>query len=235
MLRDCLERARRLDDDDLLGECLLGNIAASQRLDLTRTQSLYTEGLSFIERRGDLLFAHDLHHHAAADAIQTGDLIAARAHLEQAAQAGRVIGAAAHYVDVILGILLREEGDREGSQSILEDSLRRARRAGDHFHIAYAYLGLAFLAGDVTESRRAAQLHGVAQAFVDQLGIPWFWFERLRQTSIDAVRASLGQKDFQLAYQKGSALSFDQAFDLALGSGTGRPKRFEDTATAGRA
>ncbi len=219
MLRDCLERARRLDDDDLLGNCLLLNITASRQLDPARAQLLYTEGLAYIERRGDLLFVHDLHQRAASDAIQGGDLIAARAHLEQAAQAGRAIGAAAHYVDVVVGILLREEGDRERSHPTLEDALRLARRAGDRFHIAFAYLGLAFLAADAGDSRRAAELHGVAQAFIDRLGIPWLWFDRLRQASIDTVRANLGEKDFQHAYQKGSALNFDQAFELALESG----------------
>jgi tetratricopeptide (TPR) repeat protein len=227
MLRDCLERARRLDDDDLLGNCLLLNITASRQLDPARAQLLYTEGLAYIERRGDLLFVHDLHQRAASDAIEDGDLIAARAHLEQAARAGRVIGAAPHYVNVVLGILLREEGDREGARSMLEDSLRRARRAGDHYHIAFAYLGLAFLAGDAREWQRAAELHGVTQAFADQVGIPSFLFDRLRQASIDAIRASLAENEFQHAYEKGHALSFDDAFDLALGSdeGTGAAAR----------
>ena len=227
MLRDCLERARRLDDDDLLGNCLLLNITASRQLDPTRAQLLYTEGLAYIERRGDLLFVHDLHQRAASDAIEDGDLIAARAHLEQAARAGHVIGAAPHYVNVVLGILLREEGDHEGARSMLEDSLRRARRAGDHYHIAFAYLGLAFLAGDAREWQRAAELHGITQAFADQVGIPSFLFDRLRQASIDAIRASLAANEFQHAYEKGHALSFDEAFNLALGSdeGTGAAPR----------
>jgi tetratricopeptide (TPR) repeat protein len=218
MLRDCLERARRLDDDVLLGECLLLSITAGQQLDPARTPPLYTEGLAYIERCGDYLFAHDLHRNAAADAIQAGDLIAARAHLDHAAQAGRVIGAASHYVNVVAGILLREEGDRAGSQSTLEDALRLARRSGDHFHIAFAYLGLAFLAADASDLQRAAELHGVAQTFNDKLGVPWFWFGRLRQASIDAIQASLGEEEFQRAYRKGGALSLDEAFDLALGS-----------------
>lgn len=219
MLQDCLERARRFDDDDLLCECMLLSIIASQQLDPARTEALYAEGLAYIERRGDLLFAHDLHHHVAVDAVQDGDLVAARAHLEQAAQAGLVIGAARHYVNIAVGFLLREEGHGGSARSMLEDSLRLARRAGDRFHIAFAYLGLAFLAGDTGESQRAAELHGVAQAFVDQLGIPWVRFERLRQASIDAIRASLGENEFRHAYEKGRALSFDAAFDLALGSG----------------
>jgi predicted ATPase/class 3 adenylate cyclase len=219
MLRDCLERARRLDDDVLLGECLLLSITAGQQLDPTRTPPLYTEGLAYIERRGDYLFAHDLHRNAAADAIQDGDLVAARAHLDHAAQAGRVIGAASHYVNVVGGILLREEGDRDGSRSTLEDALRLARRTGDHFHIAFAYLGLAFLSADASDLERAAELHGVAQAFNDKLGVPWFWFGRLRHASIDAIQASLSAEKFELAYRKGGALSLDEAFDLALGSG----------------
>jgi hypothetical protein len=101
------------------------------------------------------------------------------------------------------GILLREEGNPEGSQAMLEDSVRSARRAGDRFHGAYAYLGLAFVAADAGNPQPAAELHGAAQAFSDQLGIPWLWFGRLRQASIGAIRARLGEKDFQHAYEKG--------------------------------
>jgi predicted ATPase/class 3 adenylate cyclase len=215
--RDCLERARRLDDDDLLAECLLLNIAAAQQLDPARIPPLYAEGLAYIERRGDLLFAHDLHQHAAVDAVQDGDFAAARVHLEQAARAGQAVGAARHYVNTVVGILLRQEGDREGAHALLDDSLRLARRAGDRFNIAFAYLGLACLAGDAEESQRAAELHGIAQSFVDQLGIPWVRFARLRQDSIDAIRSSLGENEFRHAYAHGRALDSDAAFDLALG------------------
>ena len=223
MLRECLKRARRLDDDDLLAECLLLNLGASQQLGPANTDRLYTEGLAYIERRGDLLFAHDLHSHAASDAVEDGDLVAARAHLEQAGEAGQVVGAAPHYVNIIAGVLLREEGDREGAHAMLADSLRLARRAGDRFHVAFACLGLALLAGDAGASQRAAELHGVAQAVVDQLGIPWLRFERLRRASIDGLLANLGETEFQHAYETGHALTSDDALDLALRAGSVGP------------
>jgi predicted ATPase len=218
MLRDCLERARRLADDDLLGNCLLVNILAAQEADPARTQQLYREGLDYLERRGDFLFAHDLHQYAGADAVQTGQLAAARAHLEQAAQAGEVIGAARHYVNSILGILLREEGDPQGARSMLGDALRMARRVGDRFHFAFACLGLALVAGDAGQAQRAAQLHGAAQAIADQVGMPWIRFKGLRQASISAITASLGENEFRQAYEQGRALNFDATFELAIGS-----------------
>jgi len=223
MIRDCLERARRFNDDDLLCECMLQSIVVSQPLDPARTEALYAEGLAYIERRGDLLFAHDLHSHAASDAVEDGDLVAARAHLEQAGEAGQVVGAAPHYVNIIAGVLLREEGDREGAHAMLADSLRLARRAGDRFHVAFACLGLALLAGDAGASQRAAELHGVAQAVVDQLGIPWLRFERLRRASIDGLLANLGETEFQHAYETGHALTSDDALDLALRAGSVGP------------
>ncbi|MGH2872260.1 MAG: adenylate/guanylate cyclase domain-containing protein, partial [Solirubrobacteraceae bacterium] len=220
-LRDCLARAQRLGDDDLLGECLLLNVTASQRCERFRTDGLYGECLAFIERRGDLLFAHDLHQHAAADAIQDGDLAAARAHLDLAADAGRTIGAAPHYVESFAGILLLNEGDRAGARSTLESAVRSARRAGDRYHLAFAYLGLALLAADTSEPHRAAELHGAADALADRLGRPWLRFERLRRASIDALRASLGKGDFERAYQNGRAHSPDAVFDLAVDASTG--------------
>jgi hypothetical protein len=117
-----------------------------------------------------------------------------------------------------LGLVLREEGDYEGAVSML-DGLRISRRSGDRFGLAYSILGLACLAADLADWRRSAELHGVAQAFLDQIGQPWLlYYGPLRQVSIDKVSAHLGDQAFQRAYVKGIATSFEEAIDLALGS-----------------
>ena len=88
-------------------------------------------------------------------------------------------------------MLLREEGNRDRARSILEDALRASRRTGDRPGLAYSSLGLACLAGDLTEWRRCAQLHGVAQAFLDQIGQSRLRYEQIRQASIDDARARI--------------------------------------------
>jgi hypothetical protein len=79
-------------------------------------------------------------------------------------------------------------------------------------------LGLACLGGDLGDWPRAAVLHGAAQALLDQTGLPWEPFDaRYRQESLDQADAALGDEQFQRAYVRGTALSFDQAISLALG------------------
>jgi hypothetical protein len=79
-------------------------------------------------------------------------------------------------------------------------------------------MGLAFLDGELGDWYRAAVLHGAAQALLDQTGVPWDLLDaRDRQESLDQAGAALGDEQFQRAYARGMALSFDQAIDLALG------------------
>jgi hypothetical protein len=64
---------------------------------------------------------------------------------------------------------------------------------------------------------RAAVLHGAAQALLDQTGVSWATFAAgIRQESLDQAGAALGDEQFQRAYARGTALSFDQTIGLAL-------------------
>jgi hypothetical protein len=83
--------------------------------------------------------------------------------------------------------------------------------------LAEAIGGLGCLDGDLGYWHRAAMLHGAAQALLDQTGAPWDPLgARDRQESLDRARAALGDEQFQRAYARGTALSFDQAISLAL-------------------
>jgi len=94
-----------------------------------------------------------------------------------------------------------------------------SRRSGDRFGLAYSTLGLACLGVDLGDWRRAAELHGVAQAFLDQMGQSCLlYYEPLRQVSIDKVSMHLGDEEFQRAYAKGRTSGFEEAIDLALGT-----------------
>jgi hypothetical protein len=78
--------------------------------------------------------------------------------------------------------------------------------------------GLARLAGDADDWRRAAVLHGAAQALRDRTGGPWVEeIARERRESLDQARAHLGDEQLEHAYAQGMALGLDQALDLALG------------------
>jgi hypothetical protein len=68
---------------------------------------------------------------------------AARAHLEAAAQAAQQIGYEDAAGPMLLGCVLRAEGDSDGARSAFEAALRIGRRNGSNWHLAGAILGLA--------------------------------------------------------------------------------------------
>ena len=216
--KECVERARSFDDDDLLAVALGLDLMCSQVLDPVRTQALFTEAIACTERSGNLFFTADFHNTAGVFALQGGDISGAREHLELSSQALQACGVATYHVKINLGLTLREEGDFEGARDMLEEGLRISRRSGDRFGLAYSILGLACLAVDLGDWWRAAELHGVAQASLDQIGQSWLlYYEPLRQVSIDKASAHLGNDEFQRAYVKGRSTGFDEAIDLALG------------------
>lgn len=215
--QEAVERARQLGDDVLLGQSLMGSLFSSPLVQPDQSGQLLAEAIACTERSGDQLMRSFVHNNAAVYALAAGDLPAARAHLEQAAQATRAIGRERNFETVNLGWVRREEGDLDGARSTFEESLRISRRSGEQPGMGYASLGLACLATDLGDWDRAATLHGVAQAFLDKSGEPWQVLEaRYRQDSLAEVRAHQRDEQFDRAYGKGMALSLGKAIDLAL-------------------
>jgi tetratricopeptide (TPR) repeat protein len=217
--QEAVERARQLGDDVLLGVSLNQYLWCAALVDPAHARPMFTEAIACTQRSGDHLFAHYLNNHAGVHALRTGDIPAARAYLQQAAQAMRAIGYYGEHVLVNMGWALRQDNDLDGARSSFEAALRMSRRNGNHYAIAYASLGLACLAADAGDWHRAAVLHGIAQAFLDPSGQPWDELEtRYRRDSLDQARAHLGQEQFDRAYAKGIALSSGEALDLASGT-----------------
>jgi len=216
--REAVERARRLGDDVLLGEGLLKYLMFTHLIEPAEARQLLAEAFACAERTGDQLLEWFLHNNASVTALYAGDVAAARAHLEQAARSARAIGQDGDVVSLNLGWIRRAEGDPDGARSAFETGLRISRRTGEDTGIAYAGLGLACVAADLGDWRRAATLHGVAQAFLDRSGAPWQDLEgRYRQESLAGIRAQLGEEDSDRIYLKGSTLSTDDAFRFAFG------------------
>jgi len=214
---ESVQRARQLGDDVVLGRSLMGYLLASDAVDPARSAQLLAEAIRCTERSGDQFMSYFLHNNAGYHALCAGDIPTARAHLEQAAQVAQAVGQNSHHVPINLGWVLRQEGDPDGARSMFEAGLRISRRDGDGSGLACASLGLACLAADLGDWHRAGELHGAAQALLDQTGQRWEQGEaRYRQDSLDQVRAHLGQEQFDRVYAKGTTLSLKQALDVAL-------------------
>jgi predicted ATPase/class 3 adenylate cyclase len=221
--REAVDRARPLGDDVLLGRSLMIYEMSSDLIEPTQSARLLAEAIACSERSGNQLLRSHVHNNAAAQALSAGDVAAARAHLDQAAQAARATGQENPAAEANLGWAQREEGNYDGARSSFEASLRISRRSGEQPIMACAILGLGCLAADLDDWDRSALLHGVAQAFLDRSGEPWQDIEaRYRQHNLAQVRAHLGDELLDRAYAKGMALSIDQALRTALGH-TGVP------------
>jgi tetratricopeptide (TPR) repeat protein len=195
--QESAERARRLGEDVLLAESLAHYLVA---IDSARSLQLAGEAIACTERSGDHLYNCLLHNNAGLHALMTGDIPAARAHLESAAQAAQQIGWEGAELPANLGLILRAEGDLDGARSMFGASLRISRRNGDSRGIAYDCLYLACLAGDLGDWDRAGVLRGFAQVFQDRAGIPRDEFdERYRQDSLAQARARRGDEQLERA------------------------------------
>jgi tetratricopeptide (TPR) repeat protein len=178
---------------------------------------LYAEAIACTDRSGDLRINAYLHNEAGLAALESGDIASAKAHLEAGIRAARAIGDSHLAMSANLALVYRVEKDFDSARSVLEEVLRVGRRIGSVRATAFAVLGLACLAADLADWRRAAMLHGVAQAMRDQTGLLWEPFDaRYRQQSLDQIGAALGRQERERAYDEGMALSYDSAIDLAL-------------------
>ena len=214
--QEAVERARPLGDDVLLVEALSGYVMCIDLVDPVRSGELFNEAIACTQRSGDQLFACIMHNNAGVHALRVGDIPAARAHLEAAAQASRATLENSDSVAINLGWVRRLDGDYGGARSSFEDALRLSRRSGERDGIAYAGLGLACLAADADEWSRACVLHGMAQAALNRTGEPWQEpEERYRRESLAQVRAHLGQEQSERDYARGMGLSPDAVLDLA--------------------
>ncbi len=216
--QEAVQLARQLGDDVLLGMSLTYYLLSNSLIDPAHATPLFTEAIACAQRSGDILFTYRAANNAGVHALRAGNIPAARAYLQQAAQAMQAIGLESPNVWTNIGWALRQDNDPDGARSSFEATLRMSRRNGDRNGMAYASLGLACLAADAGNWHRAAVLHGIAQAFLDQTGQPWEELEaRYRRDSLGQVRAHLTQDLFDQAHANGMALSLDHALDLASG------------------
>ena len=215
LAQEAVGRARQLGDDVLLGTCL---VAQAHAVGAAASGPLHAEAIACTERSGDVKLWRTLHNNAGWAALDMGDIPTARAHLEAAIRAAETIGDPHPIPSQNLGWILRAEHDLDRARSRFEEALRTSCRIGSNRSMVGAIEGLASLATDLGDWRRAAVLHGAAQALLDQSGAQREGLDdRYRQASLGQARAAVGDEQAQRAYARGMALSLDQVIHVAFG------------------
>ena len=118
-------------------------------------------------------------------------------------------------------VVAQAEGDQEGAAALFEEGLVFSREAGDRANVAYCLEGLAAVALARGGAVRAARLLGAAERLREGVGAAVYTYRpdrSLRERTVTAARARLGDPRFEEMRAQGQAMTFEQAVEYALGA-----------------
>lgn len=118
-----------------------------------------------------------------------------------------------------VALVMCDQGDYEGAQFLLEKSLASFMKLGDRTNICDALYGLAY-SFSLRDSRRAAILWGAGERLREEQGVyPPPMYRSREDREVATARAALGDDSaFDLAWQEGRAMNFEEAVGYALGA-----------------
>jgi hypothetical protein len=215
--------ARIVGDPRLIGWTLLclGHVAASTE----ESRPINLEAFASSHRAGDVYVASLALLNlgwSEADA----DFEAAHIHLEGAIAAMEEVGAS-NTLTAPMGefsLVLLIQGDFERAAQMSRTTLIASYRQGARPNVMFMIFVLACCTTNAGDHRRAAQLTGIYDAFHDGIvetatfAYGWTAFrEGMRDDNRSRLRTLMGKEEFERCYAAGTALSYEEAVDLALG------------------
>jgi predicted ATPase/transcriptional regulator with XRE-family HTH domain len=158
-------------------------------------------------------------------ATAQSDFVAARPLLEESLSLYRHLddayGIATSLNNLALLARCQGEGDDLSGVPLLKESLEIRKTMTDRYAIAYSLAGYAGLAGrqadSIAAARRAARLLAATQTLLEAIGarLENVYLTEYNRT-LDAVRAHLGEEEYQRAWQEGRVMSMEEAIEYAL-------------------
>jgi hypothetical protein len=116
-----------------------------------------------------------------------------------------------------LGFAALDSGDDQQAGQLFADALRIRQKLCHRAGLSWPIAGLAEVAAARRQTARAATLCAMAQAVVDDAGVPFVEGMRRRQgRAITAARAVLGETAFAAAWAEGRMMPQNKAIDYAL-------------------
>ncbi|HEV8194488.1 MAG TPA: tetratricopeptide repeat protein [Ktedonobacterales bacterium] len=145
-----------------------------------------------------------------------GDSGRAEAHYQEALTRFEEVGGERDVARVLhnLGRVARQRGDGALARTLLGESLARFRRMEFHRGIAECVAGFAGLAVDRNEPEQAAMLLGWVEARFHAIETPMWPADRADyDRDVAATRGLLSAADFDAAWVRGCAMSYDEMID----------------------
>ncbi len=171
-------------------------------------------------------------------AFRTRDHAIARARAEESMPVFRRLGRA---VDLslaltLVGHIMQQEGEIERSAALFAESLVLMGEVGNTYRIAASLAGIAVVARHRGQREPAARLFGVAERLWSaDPKLLAAWYVPLYRHVVEALQGELGAPAFAAAWERGEAMSLDDAirYGLVVVADAGRaPPAPDDAAMA---
>jgi predicted ATPase/DNA-binding SARP family transcriptional activator len=209
-LGDPKNRARALNRLGLLSY-YQGDVAAAH--------AFYEEGLAIQREIGDAEGVAVSLVNLGFMAGRQGDQARARSYFEESLAIQRRLGNKGGIANALHGLafLTCEQSDAGTARALLEESLAIYRELGNKQGIAVSLEAFARLAVVEGQAERAGRLWGAGAALRKAIGVSLAPADQTEQEArLAALRRSLGEASFSLAYEAGRALTWEQAIQEAL-------------------
>jgi non-specific serine/threonine protein kinase len=208
-------------------------VAACTKCDQSSGHALFQQSLTICRELKD----HTAIEHALWDlgmvSFQQGDYSAAKTYVEESLAICLTLGdktgiAASHQ---LLGHIALQTSEDVKARTLFEEGLRIRRGLGDRAGIAYSLEGLAAAIASAGDRTNAACLWGAAEMLRERIGSPLPGVDRARydRRVTNARGTGSDVAEFDDAWQKGRALTLDEAIGLALAGERAAPSLCSDS------
>jgi len=215
LLEESLGLYRALGDQERVGwvRYLQAQMLFASQGDLARAQALLEQSLAHVREASNWSYALPLGTLGQIRLLQ-GEPARARELLEESVAVFKEVGARVETAEalVCLARVATYQGDLALARHLYEESLALMQEGGYKEFLAPCLEGLAAVLAAQGEPRWAAQLWGTAEALRQAIGAPPSPVYRNEyEQVVAAVRATLGEEAFTVAWAEGRSMTPEQA------------------------
>ena len=223
-LQESLKLARGVDDKVRAAHAVygLGTLALNGQ-DLETARSWLEEALSLYLEAGDNdQMISNVRNRLGTLLLIQGDHDRAATTIEEGLAFARKLGDRLGINDAlyVLAQIAQARGDHDLAARRFEEGVALSAEMGDRANLGYFLEGLAVVAGVRGEAKRSVCLFGAAEGLLEAVEAPDYdYFEpnrSLYEHTKAAMRSQLGESAFEEKWDKGQALTFEQAVKYAL-------------------
>ena len=197
---------------------MIGN-AVAEGGDLASARPILDESVRLFRELGDELYVLIASLNLAWVTGELGDLAAERAIHEENLRRARTLGNRRIEAGSLaqLAIFARDEGRLQDAAAMLRQAIRIEHGLGAVLDLAIDLARLASVLALTGRAGEAARLLSSSQALTEKLGagVPW-WAARRNEQTLATIRTQLDEAAAAEAWERGRALTVDEAVSLAL-------------------